>query len=368
MTVATGGPNKLLPKLLTLGDICEATLPLLPDKLFDEENRERIRKCALLFSPSLKTDCLFFECVLNTPESIGDFHFQFSLKPELLNSLRESFSENHWHESYRRSELVHFFERWAREEFFHQIETSKIILEFDTGSAQAWPPIPNVFISLFNSDKSPNELIEKAYLLLKNDTLHEKTIEILHACETESVRINHVGFMLGRSESPLRISCGNKKKPVTLETALAYLKKIGHPCLDEHLVSLLNKFHPFIDCVSLEIDIGKTLVPKIGINFMIESNELPEIKESWDSFLNFLASERLISCENQRELISWLGVRKEPFYSLIDSSDSPGQLLTGVIDQVLLFRNINHLKLNYSPGLAVQMKAYLTNFTSRHSV
>ena len=337
-----------------------------PDQLFDGENRERIRKCTLLFSPSLKTDCLFFECVLNTPESLGDFHFQFSLTPELLNALRESFFENHWHESYRRSELVHFFERWAREEFFHQIETSKIILEFDTGSAHAWPPIPNIFVSLFNSDKSPKELIKKAHLLLKSDTLHEKTLEILHACETESVRINHVGFMLGRSESPLRISCGNKKSPVSLEAALVYLKKIGHPCLDEYLTSLLNKFRLFIDCVSLEIDIGKALAPKIGINFIIDNNELSETKGSWDSFLSFLVSEGLISRQNQHDLISWLGARKEPFYSLVDSSDAPGQL-TEIIDQVILIRNINHLKLSYSPGLAVQMKAYLTSFTTELS-
>ena len=347
----------LSEKLLPLVDLCESVLPLLPNNLIDEANKARIRNCALLFDPLLKTNRLLFECFLKSEKSACDFHFESTLTPELLISLRNSLSKNHWHETCHWKRLSAFFENWAVVEQHDQEQPPRIGIELDIGSNLNWPPGSNIFVELFKCEKTPTELIEAAFYLINKDKLHPKTIDILNKCENDFIKINFAGFMLGRQEKALRISCGKASTPISSENILAYLQNISHPCLDDHLIDLLNKFSPYLDIISFDFDVSTFLLPKIGINCGINKENLLATKESWDSFLEFLVSENLITDENRFELIHWIGGKKEPFYSVCDSLDGQGQ--TGAIYHAYLVRDINHIKFNYTPGCALQMKAYL---------
>lgn len=341
-------------KSLSLYDFCEIVSLFLSAELVDEKSKIKLLECSSLFSPNTEVSCIGFECPLNGSDQWCDFHFELFLTNEILSALQHSFSDRIWVQNCSWEKISTFFNNWSKSGFVNETNVApRVGLEFDIGSSPAiWPPKPNLFFELGN-DENTYQQIHDAFYWSNGNRLSEKSSGIVQKCTTNNLTITYAGFMLGRSLNAIRLVCRSKEKS-GIDEMFAYLDNINHPCLDDNLISLVNKVSPFVTTISFELDIGEYPMPKLGINCLVKKDNFVATKNQWEHFLAFLCAEKLITNANKNALLTWIGGKSE----LISSLDL-NSLNSETLDAINVVRDINHIKFNYIPEKKLQTKAYL---------
>lgn len=340
-------------KSLTLSHFVNYITDFIPATLIDKKYVSKIEACATLFSSNIEISCLGFECPLNEMRRWCDFHFELFLTPLILDALKKSFSEVHWAQICPWDKVANFFGHWALYESADTGDSNaspRIGLELDTGSNELWPPKPNLFFELPDTNKSTLP-IENAFFWVNSEYLADSTLKLIEQCYQNDFNIKYVGIMLARNLNAVRVVCG-KKGTVGINDLVSYLNNLKHPSLNDELVKLLIELSDYTDYFLFELDVGEFIYPRIGVNCYIEGKTFNDKKAKWAELLMYLFNKKYINLENKNDLINWMGGCSEWIPRLdFESNES--------YDTIKMIRDINHVKFNYAVGKPIQHKAYL---------
>jgi hypothetical protein len=115
-----------------------------------------------------------------------------------------------------------------------------------------------------------------------------------------------------------------------------------------------------VDRVLLDIDVGETVSPKIGLECYFDGNRQPRREPRWGAFLNSLVLNGLCTADKRDALLAYPGYVDEHAHSVPWPSPlrRASQLLGGRSLSTFV-RSLHHVKIVYRPGEQLEAKAYL---------
>ncbi len=329
-----------------LGQSLEQAIRFLSPKLIGKADLEKISRHTSLFPSDFSVDIFGFECSLEKKQHWADFHLDLLLTPSALKSLKQFLSQLPPSARHSSTTLQTFLEKWTSESLFSRAELSRVILEFDIGSSSF--ASPNLFIMADRNRSQFAERMESIYRSLKQERWPEGMLEFLHACRINGYEIFGMGVMLARQTKAVRV-CMQNEQFLEITSIEKCLHLLGQIPLEHAFRLLLEKALPHLRRVSLELDIGEHLSPKIGINCFIKKGSFSEMQATWRSLLGILRSQELISRDKKMALLEWRGGQNETsLYDLFTPSSSQ-----------ILYREISHIKLVGNTKQPIRAKAYL---------
>jgi hypothetical protein len=231
-------------------------------------------------------------------------------------------------------------------------------LEFDIEPHAARLPEPSFFFGFddsvaVNYPELAEILVERLLERALSDRRRER-LQICYAALPPRALIFQVGVMLSRSTDEVRLCT----RGLTPEGIVQYLGQIGWPGQREELSSYLEHLVPLVDAISLDIAVGETILPQIGLECTIKSGAAGRVK--LDSLLAALAASAACVPKKREALVCWLGYSTEH----TDRPRWPAHLLKASMalgeDVVSSFaRTLNHIKITYQPAAPITAKAYL---------
>jgi hypothetical protein len=273
-----------------------------------------------------------------------------------------------------------FAVRWADPSSPLYRAVDNVWLEFDVDGAPPVIPIPSVFFGLRSSGQEGSargvayELnvdgyittAEKAIRLLSGSKLPSLVLETLSDCFRALSSVEHVfqvGLMLSRGAEAVRLCI----KLHSVERIVEYLAKVGWPGDEADLRGILEPMARLVDHVYLDIDVGETVHPKIGLECHFDGNKQPTIEPRWGIFLDSLARDGLCMADKRDALLAYPGYVDEnaegpPWPAALRRAS---QLLCGR-SLSMFIRSIHYAKIVYQPGEPLEAKAYLAGHHHWH--
>ncbi len=320
-------------ELFSPAELFARIAPHIPDLLVPQNNLSRILEFGKLLPPSLSPAGFGFESVLSGSSYRTDLSLSLDLLRLDKNRLKEWFKMDAlptllrdnlaWHH------LSFLIESGVDGQFFHNKILEQLWLEFDIGSDEAWPPSPNLFVTI-SINKMP-QIVAASLGFMQNKKIISRIETLLDLASAHNLTGHHIGWMLGRAAEWIKMGFF-KLSPHNCEP---FLRSISYPYPIEPVVKLINQISPAVEYMMIQIDINAgSIGPKIGI----ECFNLPNIHGLLERFV----VEGFITSEEQAALISWLGRKR--------------YTING--EQHMFHRIINHLKIVYHPEQSLQTKAY----------
>ena len=170
-------------------------------------------------------------------------------------------------------------------------------------------------------------------------------------CCPASAQITYVGVMLSRSTKVLRVNI----RGLDINNVPQYLHDIGWQGNLPKLRALISWIFTYVDRVTIAIDIGENVMPKVGIECFIEGQE----PQKWTRWLDALVKKELCNNRYRDLLLAWPGVSTPinsspwPEHFVWQSLCSPANVFS------TFSRQLSHIKLTYCPDLPVTCKGYL---------
>jgi squalene-hopene cyclase-like protein len=166
-------------------------------------------------------------------------------------------------------------------------------------------------------------------------------------------RIGHLGLMLGRAAPFMRVNVGG----LTADDVVPYLDRVGWPGDRDAAAALFARFHPLVDGVTLCLDVGEAIGPRLGLECHLSGQ--PPAEPRWDALLEHLVAQGWCTPAKRAALLEWPGFTLPgeiadpwPAHLVHESLRRPADHLTG------LERRLNHVKVIYSPAEGVEAKGY----------
>ncbi|MFL5349042.1 MAG: hypothetical protein ACJ8AT_29945 [Hyalangium sp.] len=227
-------------------------------------------------------------------------------------------------------------------------------LEFDLKELGAGVPIPGVF---FGANTESGELlgtVERSLALLRTPGHGRLPPGLLRCVELlpKPPRIEQLGMMFSRQSDELRL-CIRGLSPHGMGEFLARAGWGGRP---EELQAVIEDARPFVDEFTLDIDVGEGVLPKIGLECILDRDTHPD---RWRRWLDHLVARHLCTPRKRDGVLAWIGLSTQRTQAelwpenLVRASQRTPGLLSG------FQRRVNHLKLVHQPGQPLQVKAYL---------
>lgn len=231
-------------------------------------------------------------------------------------------------------------------------------LEFDIEAKSSRLPEPSIFFGFDDSvGENYPDLTEELIDRLLGFPITRKRRERLQICFSElplDGLIFQVGVMLARAADDVRLCTRRMSRQQITE----YLGRIGWPGSREHLGRYLEALAPMVDAISLDLTIGETVLPQLGLECGIRDGVAGRARVGL--LLEHLGAKSACVPEKREALLRWLGYCTElsdrprwPAH-LLKASAALGGDVTGVFA-----RTLNHIKITYECGESVSAKAYL---------
>ncbi|WP_224367798.1 hypothetical protein [Hyalangium versicolor] len=236
-----------------------------------------------------------------------------------------------------------------------------VFLEFDLEQSAAEVPTPCVFVDFARSVRHSQSLAEQGLDLLLGDRLPAGIRRRLAACYEalpETARAYAVGVMFPRGTSPLRLCLSG----ATLPQWLTYLERIGWPGQLSEIKAQLGRMPELAERITLDIDVGESVGPKVGFEFFIDKPFGPS-RPFWETLLGYLVERGLARPEKASAALSWVGYtpqRNKPEDEWPEGLRRASREL-GAKAMSLFVRRLSHLKVAHQPGRALEAKIYLEN-------
>ena len=332
--------------LQALGDFFDT----LPATLAAAEQRELLKDAAGLFPPLLR---LGLECRLNGHPQVD---LQLCMRRDeddlqrLLQWVRAEFADA----DSEQEKITAFFQKWAYDSSPYHKNITEIFLELDV--LPSGNRVPLLFFAL-EPNLSAVEI--KAFCLpvlketLGSDRSFFKLFEIIADARPEGAFVAYIGMLFSRDIDVLRVNI----KKMTISAVVPFLIKIGYQWITPELEQWITFVFSYTDRVTLCLDIGKDVYPKIG--FECFWNEQPPRETYWSHFLNELQDQNLCLAEKLAAVLTWDSeilpgqITGWPQHLWIQSLTKPDNEFT------ILKKKLSHLKLAYTPGKQAELKAYL---------
>ncbi|SDJ33473.1 hypothetical protein SAMN04487898_102291 [Pedobacter sp. ok626] len=320
-----------------------------PQSLVAPAQLELMKKAADFFPPLIR---FALECRLNDDEQV-DLQFCIRRDEDDLYALSNWF-QNKFTGDEEHQKITHFLKTWADKSSAHHIHIPEIFLELDVLPSGIRAPL--LFFEL-QPDLDEAQRRDFSLSVLK-ETLGEsrsffKLFErILEACPAPAF-IAYLGILFSRDVDVLRVNI----KKLSATAVGPFLKKIGYAWTGPQLDDWISFVYSNSDRVTLCIDIGKQVFPKIG--FECFWSEQPVTETYWRNFIDKLNTQNQYQQDKIDAILNW---DQEIFPGQI--KDWPEHLWTASLSKgqnefTFLKKWISHLKLSYHPDQGTEIKAYL---------
>jgi hypothetical protein len=244
---------------------------------------------------------------------------------------------------------------WSEPDGHLHQEIEDIFLEFDVLGAPERAPIPAFFFDFKKTARRRLSTLEAALQLLWGETLAAPVRRRLFRCLDalpDGAVLYSVGAMFSRRLNGVRLyfhHLGSSAIP-------AYLDRVGWPGPLSDIEALLSWMPPGL---TLCMDVGEAVLPKIGVQFHIDEN-LRSSTPKWADFLDGLVTRGLCLPAKRDALLAWVGHAHERSHRAAWPARLRRRGVAAHGDVLSVFlRMINHVKVSYQEGQPLEAKAYL---------
>lgn len=331
--------------LKATGSFCDA----LPQILVSPAQRALLKKAADFFPPLIRFG---LECRLYDQEQV-DLQLCIRRDEDDLRSISAWF-QNKFTGDQEHEKICYFLKNWADKSSAYHKNIAEVFLELDVLPSGIKTPL--LFFEL-QTGLDDAQLKGFCFSMLK-ETLGENQCflslfdAILDACPPPAF-IAYMGILFSREVEVLRVNI----KKLSVTAIAPFLKKIGYawtgPALDHWISFVYN----YADRVTLCIDIGTSIFPKIGFECFWDRQ--PPAETYWRFFIEKLNTQNHYKKDKIEAILHWDEeifpgqVNDWPEHLWIASLSKPENEFT------FLKKKISHLKLSYCPDKDIELKAYL---------
>ena len=334
---------------VSLKDYMKAIAPDLRPELVSAETCGEIEKLAQIFPPCYLAA---FECFLGADESRVDFQVQL---PSHLLNLPESFLQSVLWQG-----LQDFYREFAdpTTSFFIHHTVTALSVEFPLAERPLSNPEPWILLTLNRESVTDAQTLIDIVLKLRNFPVSSKLESNINLCYDAlppEGKIVSLGAMLSPENQALRLGL----KDISPQQLLDYLEQIGWQDPSDRLSSLVLTLSEFIDEIGLEIEIGDTVSPRIGIECFFDKQPFSE-PQRWEVFLEHLVTQGLCTAARKEALLAWPGfTQKADRPELWPSNLVWGDMFMGSDGFSIFSRTIYEIKIVYHPGKPLSAIAYV---------
>lgn len=339
---------------LTLDTLLPYVLPHLSPALASEDTIPTLYEMAGLLPPVGRGG---FECRLAPGDAQVDLH----------QLIKRSYGEHHVLASYlsqpevevRRTgaawaALRRFASWWSGEDAEAAALISSIFLELD-GNAT---PAPSVFFKLGGSEgvaaAQAQRLVDEVFDAMALPPPPARVRDVITAVGDEPARLTHVGVMLSRSTSALRLNVA----ACSIEAIPGLLRALGWPGDHDALEREIEGVAPHVEKIVCALDVGETVYPHVGLECFPDEQGGPGNR--WRGFLDALTHRGLCNPEKAEGFLA--------FQRLLLPSTASKPWPDPLVRYALTTERkgfstiacmVHHVKLTLAPGRPVNAKGYL---------
>jgi hypothetical protein len=365
-TVKDNYPNRPVKEFETMTSTLADTLGVLnhglPPALISPEHITRINAVAHCL-PAALTTFFGFECRLGDERPQADFLLYVTATeggrdilagaaPAAL--LLEPLQAN---PIWRR--LRHFCQSWAEPTSLLHRHVQDLWLEFDIAGASTDPPLPSCFFRPhFPAGDTGKWITTTAIPMLRGQALPTSVEQNLLAALDNlpaEAHVFQVGIMLARQAEAVRL-CLRNIGPAQI---LPYLTRLGWSEPVSQLDELISHLSRWVDRIDLDLDIGQTILPKIGLECYFDGQRQPQLEPRWYSFLDFLVDSGLCRPAKREGLLTYPGYIREKKQAAWPPRLRAASSLLGGRYEIIFFKGLHHVKIVYQPACPLEAKAYL---------
>ncbi|MFC1975630.1 hypothetical protein ACFLXQ_04470 [Chloroflexota bacterium] len=255
--------------------------------------------------------------------------------------------------------LHNFCQAWNKTGSTLNKNVDNIWLEFDVENEVTDIPLPSCFFGpqSLHSQGTHQWISQVALPLLLDDALPSKNERKLFDCLAtlpDQANVFQIGLMLARATRTIRLCIID----IDSQQIPTYLAQLGWPGSESKLNSLIKDLTSLVDTIVLDIDVGQTLLPKIGLECYLKNQ--PSSQDRWHVFLDYLVEQGLCCPDKREGLLAYPGYVREktqqPHWP--DHLRTMSNLLGDHYESIFV-KGIHHLKVVYQPDCLLQVKAYL---------
>lgn len=250
---------------------------------------------------------------------------------------------------------------------------NNIWLEFDIDDSLPNIPIPSCFFGpkpIYAGNNS-QWTVNTALKLLQNREVPPKIATQIFNCFEllpDNAYVFQIGVMLARKSDIVRICI----RDISPQQILNYLAALNWSGSLDGLKQTLKQLSVYAERIDLDIDIGESILPKIGLECYL--HQQPQFEPKWQLFLDYLEKIGLCTPQKRANLLAYPGYISEkqnpPFWP---SDLGKVSSLLGSGYEGVFFKGFHHIKVNYQDSNPLEAKAYLyvsqslidPNFTSQ---
>lgn len=294
---------------------------------------------------------IIFESHLDDPRP--DMDFLLAATPEqLLHQLPSGQYVKEWAAV---QELCQSWQKLPKSDPFRQ-GVNWVWLEFDTSVNNKNNENPAIyfvegFINFNREMAGKTEITDVLEKLLKRNpslAMQKQFTQIFKALPPNA-RLFALGNMSGRDLTAVRVSLANLPPSFLVQ----YLDHIAWPGNLSEVESLIMSYTPYFDHLSLDLDVGEKIGPKIGIELYMKSRHA---KAPWQSLFDQLVIRGVCLPSKRDQLLTWPGFSN----AFTDADIWPEQLnIPETQGHYIFIRHFNHIKLTIETQKPVKAKAYI---------
>jgi hypothetical protein len=252
-----------------------------------------------------------------------------------------------------------FARRWADPDAVLHRAVNNVWLEFDLADSPTDLPVPSVFFGPQPlRAHAPHAWVgATAIPLLRGIPLPAAMVRRFeHCCAAlpGEAYVFQIGLMLARQVDVVRVCVRN----LPAAHLGAYLQRIGWDGAAAGLSSLVATLAPLVDRIDLDLDVGETIFPKLGLECYFQLG--PDWREKLSHFLDYLVDQEWCCATKRDALLVYNGYVQERAdvarwpHHLLHASQLLGP---GMVSMFLRF--VHHVKVVYHPDGYGEAKAYL---------
>lgn len=341
----------------SLNDSLRLVLPVLPTELVPKDSWWDLGELASVLAP---LHCAGFECRLGRDASRVDLQQRILASDEEPHRLRDHIQSTGLasHEAWRR--IRDFCDDWVDASSLLHRSLTGCWLAFDVEGRPSGVPVPSVFLELAESTGPSAErgldVVRAVMTSLRDESLSSETEANLRRCldvRPEGAALTYVGIMLARHLNGLRVVVG----PMNPEDVESYLERLGCGGTLESLARIAAPISDRVDAVSLSLDIGPRVYPRVGLECF--PGRHPVDRRRWVVLFDSLVRWGLCMPEKRDALLTWPGY----IYPTEAAGSWPDNLVAESLLRPparfsVLGRRLNHVKIVSEPTQPLEAKAY----------